>query len=252
MILITNNKPTKILKPGKQTLDLITLFVSSQCPAILRRSFLSIALMRRYELNAAFLGQLLVKFIAVVSSVANDLARNVFEKTGVKSVVNQSHFVRACACCASGDRKTASVRKAHNFGSFAPFGLAHAIAPFLAGAKLPSIKPSLRSIPPRFFKSWASAVSILTKTPDLFQCWKYRWQALFGGYRSGISAHWAPVRRIQRMPLRTSLGFCGGLPDFPGCALGFGMNFAIRCHCSFVRSINHISVHINPKIEVLG
>jgi hypothetical protein len=34
--------------------------------------------------------------------------------------------------------------------------------------------------------------------------------------------------------------------------LGFGMNFAIRCHCSFVNSISHTSARINPKIEVLG
>ena len=52
--------------------------------------------------------------------------------------------------------------------------------------------------------------------------------------------------------MRISLGSCGGLPDFPGSAFGFGMNFAIRCHCSFVSFINHISARIAPKIEVLG
>jgi hypothetical protein len=34
--------------------------------------------------------------------------------------------------------------------------------------------------------------------------------------------------------------------------LGFGIYSAIRCHCSFVRSICHVSAHINSKIEVLG
>ena len=126
------------------------------------------------------------------------------------------------------------------------------IAPFFGGAKVPSIKPSLRSMPPRSFKSWASAVRILTKIPDSVQSWKRRWQVLFGGYRSGRSTQGAPVRRIQRMPLSTSLGSCGGRPDFPGCALGFGMNCAIRCHCSFVMSINHISALAYLIIEVLG
>jgi hypothetical protein len=98
-------------------------------------------------------------------------------------------------------------------------------------------------MPPRSFKSWASAVSILAKTPDSVHSWKRRWQVLFGGYRSGRSAQGAPVRRIQRMPLSTSLGSCGGRPDFPGRALGLGIKSTILCHCSFVRSIDLISAH---------
>ncbi len=119
-------------------------------------------------------------------------------------------------------------------------------------AHVPSINPSLRSMPPRSFKSWANAVRILVKTPDSVHSWKRRWQVLFGGYRSGKSAHWAPVRRIHRMPLRTDRKSCGGRPGFPGCALGFGRYPAIRCHCSFVRSITHISALTNLIIKVLG
>jgi hypothetical protein len=243
MIFITNNKSTKVLKPGPQPFNLPSPSVSPQSSTILRCGLSSIPLMRRYHLNAAFSGQLFIKFVAVISSVTNDFIRQIFNKAGIKCGINKLYFMRAGAGCVNGDRKTESVRKAHNFGSFAPFGLAHTIAPFFAGEKVPSIKPSLRSMPPRSFKSWANAVSILAKAPDSVHCWKCRWQVLFGGYRSGISAHWAPVRKIQRIPLRTSLGFCGGLPDFPGWALGFGMYFAIRCHCSFVRSIDLKSVH---------
>jgi hypothetical protein len=252
MIFIANYKTTKVLEPSKETFHLPSFFISSQDATILCRGLTTIALMWRYHLYATLLGQTSIQRITVIRQIASYLFRHVLQKTGIKSIVNKSYFMRPGTCCANGDRKTESVRKAHNFGSFAPFGFAHTIAPFFAGAKVPSIKPSLKSMPPRFFKSWASAVSILAKTPELFQCWKYRWQVLFGGYRSGRSDHWAPVRRIQRMPFNISLGFCGGLPDFPGSALGFGMNFAIRCHCSFVMSISHISAHINSKVEVLG
>jgi hypothetical protein len=34
--------------------------------------------------------------------------------------------------------------------------------------------------------------------------------------------------------------------------LGFGRYPAIRCHCSFVRSIDHISGRNHVSIEVLG
>ena len=252
MIFIANNKSTKILKPSKEAFDFPSFPISLQGSTILSGGFSAIASMWCDHLNATFLCQSLVKFITIISSITNDFFRDILKKTGIKSLVNKRYFMRASTGCANGDRKTASVCKAHNFGSFAPFGLAHTIAPFFAGAKVPSIKPSLRSMPPRSFKSWANAVSILAKTPDSVHSWKRRWQVLFGGYLSGMSAQGAPVRKIHRMPLSTSLGFRGGRPDFPGLALGFGMNSAIRCHCSFVRSINHISAHINSIIEVLG
>jgi len=66
-------------------------------------------------------------------------------------------------------------------------------------------------------------------------------QVLLGRYRSGRSLHSAPVRKIQRMPSSTARQSCGGRPGFPDRALGFGIYSAIRCHCSFVRSICHVS-----------
>ena len=252
MIFITNDQTTKVLKPGKQAFHLPTLCVSTQGSAILSLGLSSVRPMRGDHLDTTFLSQPLIKCVTVISSVANEFLGYVVKKAGIQSIIDKGYFMRASTGCVNGDRKTESVCKAHNLGSFAPFGFAHTIAPFFAGAKVPSIKPSLRSMPPRSFKSWARAVRILAKTPDSVHSWKRRWQVLLGGYRSGRSAQGAPVRRIHRMPSRTSLGSCGGRPDFPGCALGFGMNWAIRCHCSFVRSINHISAHINSKIEVLG
>src|SRR3972149_5576 len=218
MIFVTNNNATKVLEPRKEAFHFPAFFVSSQRPTILSCWFHAIVFMWSNQFNAPFLIQAFIQRVAVICHITGYFFRNILKKAGIKSIINKLYFMRAGTACADGDRKTESVRNAHNLGSFALFGFAHTIAPFFAGAKVPSIKPSLMSIPPRFFKSWANAVSILTKTPDLFHCWKYRWQVLFGGYRSGKSFHWAPVLKIQSMPLRTSLGFCGGLPDFPGWA----------------------------------
>ncbi len=252
MIFITNHQATVVLEPGKQPLHFPPFSKSPQGTTVLRSGLSSIAFMRRNQIDAPFFGQLLIQCIAVIRSVANHFFRNMLQKTRIQRSLDQRHFMRTSAGCVNGDRKTKSVCEAHNFGTFSLFGFAHSIAPFFAGANVPSINPSLRSMPPRSFKSWANAVRILVKTPDSVHSWKRRWQVLFGGYRSGKSAHWAPVRRIHRMPLRTERKSCGGRPGFPGCALGFGRYPAIRCHCSFVRSITHISALTNLIIKVLG
>ena len=252
MIFITNNQTSVVLEPSEQPLHLPPFSKSSQGSTVLRDGHSSISFMRSNQVNAPFIGQALIQFIAVVRSVANHLVRQMLQKTSIQRFINQGYFMRSSTGCVNGDRKTKSVCEAHNFGAFALFGFTHTIAPFLAGAKVPSIKPSLRSMPPCSFKSWASAVSILAKTPDSVHRWKCRWQVLLGGYRSGISAHWAPVRKIQRIPLRTARESCGGRPDIPGSALGFGIYSAIRCHCSLVRSICHTSALTYLIIEVLG
>jgi len=241
MIFITDNQTTEVLEPGKQSLHLPAFFISPQDTTILSGGLFPISFMRSDQVNTAFVGQLLVQFITVISFVTNDFVREMFQKTGLQRLLNQRYFMRLSTGCVNGDRKTKSVCEAHNFGAFAFFGFAHTDAPFLAGAKVPSINPSLRSIPPRSLRSWANPDRILAKTPDSVHFWNRRWQVLFGGYRSGRSPQGAPVLKIQRMPSSTARPSCGGRPDFPGWALGFGIESAIRCHCSFVRSMNHIS-----------
>ena len=238
MILIADHQPTEVLKPGEQSFDLPTASVSPQWPTVLGGRLVSTAPVRRDQLDVSFSGQLRIQRIAVIRFVPHQPLGQVFQKAGVQRCLHERHFMRARAADVNGERKTLSVCKAHDFGAFAPFGLAHAIAPFFAGAKVPSINPSLRSMPPRSRRSSAKAVRILTNTPDRLHAWKHRWQVLRGGYRSGRSAHGAPVRRIQRIPLSTSRRSWGGRPDLPGPALAFGRCCAIRSHCSLVRSMS--------------
>jgi hypothetical protein len=56
-----------------------------------------------------------------------------------------------------------------------------------------------------------------------------------GGYRSGKSCHWAPVRRIQRIPLSTSRGFRRDRPR--GSDRVDGIRGSNTRHCSSVKSI---------------
>lgn len=184
MILVTNHQATVVLEPGKQPLRFPSFPKSSQDTPILRDSLFPIMLMRSNQLYTAFFRQPAIQFITVIRSVANHFVRDMLKKTGIQGLFNQLYFMRSSTGRVNGDRKTTSVCEAHNFGAFALFGFAHTIAPFLAGAKVPSIKPSLRSIPPRSFRSRASAVNILANTPDSVHRWKCRWQVLLGGYQA--------------------------------------------------------------------
>jgi hypothetical protein len=54
-----------------------------------------------------------------------------------------------CACDPKGDRQTRAVCNGHDLGALPPLRLPDSRAPFLAPAKVPSMKHSVRSMPPR-------------------------------------------------------------------------------------------------------
>ena len=238
MKFIPHNQPPKVLQPCEQSLDLPSTFVASQLSAVLCSRLNSVRLMRCDKFHVSFISQLFVKLVRVVSPIADNFLRQIFRHAGIESFFHKRYFMRRSAACVHGERNTLSVAKAHDFGTFAAFGLADSVAPFLAGANVPSMKPSLRSMPPRSRKSSASAINIFSNIPDSVHCWNRRWQVLFGGYRSGKSFHCAPVRSIHKMPLRTSRGSTAGRPCLPGPLLGRGKYLEIRFHCSSVMSIS--------------
>jgi hypothetical protein len=137
----------------------------------------------------------------------------------------------------SGDRKTSSVCDGHDLGAFAALCLADSKTPFFAGTKVPSMKASRMSIPPRSDRSSASSWAMRLKTPDRAHCWNRLWQVWYGGYRGGKSFQGAPVRKIHNIPLRTSRGSRCLRPR--GSLLGFAESTmgSIRFHCSLVSSI---------------
>jgi len=248
MVFITNHQPTEVLQPGKQSFDLPTTLVAPKCSAILRRWLATISFVRCNQFHAVRFGQLLVKLIAVIRFVTDHFFRQIVQHASIQRSLHQRYFMWAGTARVYGERKTFSVAKAHDFGAFAAFGLAHAVAPFFAGANVPSMNPSLRSMPPRWRRSSANAVRIVSKTPWRVHCWNRRWHVLRGGYRSGKSFQGAPVRRIHKMPLRIARASWGGRPERPGPAFEAGTSSAIRCHCSFVRSISHRSDRLKQTL----
>jgi len=211
MIFIPYHDSPEIVEPGEKAFDLPTSSVSPERPPVLCLGPFPPALMRRNHFDAQA-GQRLIQGIAVIGLVADKLFGQPEEKTAPQGGLDQFYFMRRSTFHVSGDRKTRSVCNGHDLGAFAPFRFAHSGAPFFTGAKVPSIKASRMSIPPRSCRSSAKARRISSRAPDRTHSWNRRWHVWYGGYLSGRSFQGAPVLKIHRMPFNTSRGSRGGRP----------------------------------------
>jgi hypothetical protein len=109
-------------------------------------------------------------------------------------------------------RNAVSGGDGHDLRPFAPLGFAHCEAPFLAAAKLPSIKPSSGSSFPSWRNFSASTRNAFSNWPLRTHCWKRPCTVWYGGYFLGSSRHCAPVRRIHSTPFNTARVSAGGRP----------------------------------------
>lgn len=245
MVLVAHCNSAEVVEPGEQPLDPVATFVAPQGPTILRLP--PIAPIRGYHLDSVLLPKLLIQSVAVVSLIANQPLRLSVEKSRLKSILDKSYFVPRSTLDTYGDRKTRAVCDCHDLGPLAPLGFADTEPPFLAGAKVPSMKASVRSIPPRRSKSSAKARKMFSMTPWLLQSWNRRWQVWYGGYLSGRYFQGAPVRRIQRIPSRTSRESRQGRPRPSLRRGGTGINGSNSFHCSSVRSMEAM-IHIQDTL----
>ena len=237
MIFVSNNQSPEVLEPSKQALHLPSAPIAPQLPAILGFRFFPSFPVRCNHFNTAFIKQLLIKFVAIIGLVANQLIRGILGKAAVYSIFDKLYLVGRSAFNVSGDRKTSSVCDCHDLGAFATLCLADSKTPFFAGAKLPSMNASVISIFPRSFRSSTSSWAMRRKTPCLTHCWNRRWHVWYGGYRWGKSFQGAPVRKIHNMPSRTFRGSLAGRPLGSLEGIDDTMMGSIRFHCSFVSSI---------------
>ncbi len=170
MIFPPNHKTPEVIQPSKQALHLPATFVAPEFAPILGGRFLAVALVRCNQFNSAFFSKALIKFVAVIGLVANNLIRGIGCKAAIDCVFNKPHFVGRSAFNVSGDRKTRYVCDRHDLGAFAALGLADSKTPFFAGTKLPSMNASRISMPPRSYRSSTSSVAMRRKMPSLTHC----------------------------------------------------------------------------------
>ena len=170
MILPSGRNAAIVLKPSEESLDLPSFSIAPKWSTTLGFRPHSVPFVRGNHLDPKS-SKFPVQRVAVISPVTNDPIRTLRKKAPVKRSPDQFHFMRRSAGHVEGVRKTRNVCNCHALGPFPPLSWSNAGAPFLAGAKLPSIKASLMSIPPRLRRSSARATSIFLNTPSLDHFW---------------------------------------------------------------------------------
>lgn len=231
---VANDQAAKIAEPSKSSFDFPSVTVAAQLAPILGRRFAPSATMRGNQLDST-LAQLFPQRVAVVGAVGDQSLWAFFRTTSSKSwnrdlgqsFFNQGYFPRRGSIQVVSQRNTLAVDHHHPLRAFAPLGFADAIAPFFAGAKLPSIKLSLQSNCWRWSSSDKNCRQILSQTPSFSQRCNRRQQVLELGYSLGKSRHRAPVLRIQRIPSSTRRLSAHGRPPLFSC----GNSGSILFHC---------------------
>lgn len=152
-----------------------------------------------------------------------------------QSLVDQLHFRRRRRVQVCSQRSTRAIDQYHPLCSLATLGFPDGGPPFLAGAKLPSIKHSLHLIFSASLNWDSKARQSSSKTPVSSHSLKRRQQVLGLPYFAGSSLHGAPVHKIQRIPSKHRRSFARGRPpeeetDF------FGSNGSIFAHWASDRS----------------
>lgn len=181
-----------------------------------------------------FVSQVLAQASGIVCFVCNKLVGTLPDPSGlgsygnlIKNRLGKGDLMESGTVKMNCQRKPGAVGHKHPFSSIAfPCGT-NRISPFLAEAKLPSMK-ALSQI--RRFCSLrlsSTARHIFSQTPVSSQRFSLRQQVTGEPNRLGISDHLAPVRSTQRMPSRVRLSSALGRPIL----LCGGKSGSITAHC---------------------
>ena len=229
--IMTINNAFEGIEPGKKTFYFPSSFIPSELSSILSRRFDSIRFMWSDEFNSPVC-QPLIERIAVIGTIPNKFSRLSHCVSLIDGSFDKGDFMRASRRRVHGEWKTISVNNDHELRTFAPLGLSHLGPPFLATTKVPSMKHSDKSMPPRSSKSRASVSSIERSTPDFTQTLNRRKQVAPEGNLSGRSIQAAPVRSTHITPFITSLSLCSrGRPLPSARSRAGGMSGDNNSHC---------------------
>ena len=237
MEFVANHKTTEIMKPSKEAFCSPATAIATKYPSILGWGLSSVCSVWCDKLYGIVLPQLFVKCIAIIGLVANQTMRNFVDPESLNRCLNKRYFMRRSTGDANGERKTSAVCNCHDLATLPALCFSDFEPPFLAPAKVPSIKHSVISIFPRSLRSIARVIRMALNTPAFTHAWNRRWHVWYGGYLLGISFHGAPVRSTHKTPLRISRLLLKGLPFPSGFFFGVGNNGSINAHCSFVSSM---------------
>src|SRR6266568_4662783 len=237
--VVAHDQTPVIPQPADGTFHDPTPPVSPQRATILRRRTNAILLVRTDQLDAA-LPQPLAQRIAVVGFVGNHAHRLLPRSARLMASayadrrergLREPDFRRGCRVKVVSQRNTRAVDHHHPLRALAPLGFSDSVAPFFAGAKLPSRNDSLHFNCWRSFNSLRNVRQMFSHTPYSSQSRSRRQQVKGCGYFSGKSCQRAPLRRIHRIPSNTRRFSIHGRPPL-WCLGGLGSKGAIFFHCA--------------------
>jgi hypothetical protein len=250
--LVTNNQSAEIAQPGESPFDFPSMLVALRDFGRLFPARFTISAVRNQEANpfASQSGAQFVRVISLISDEAFGPASGAAptlagDFNGLQSLFCQLYFRGRCRGNGASQRNTLAVDHHHPLRALAPPGFPDRGAPFFAGAKLASIKASSQSTSPAT-SSWERKMrQIFSHRSCSSQRFSRRQQVQGLGYRRGRSCQRAPVRKIHRMPSRTSRLLLRGRPPLnPG--LSDGSNGAILAQCSSIRNLGVVAIGLPP------
>ncbi len=146
--LVACDESPVVLKPRKEPLDPPATPHATKRAAILSVRARAVVAVPSDQLDSALLSQALVQSVAVVGPVTDQALGGGCEKPVVDRLLYEGDLMGRCACDSDGDGETRAVCNGHDLGALAPLRLPDARAPFLASAKVASMKHSVRSMAP--------------------------------------------------------------------------------------------------------
>ena len=248
----TDQQSAIISQPGKRPFHFPSSLVSPHLAAVMILALFIIPPVRADQLDTATTQSPPMR-VTVVGFVGDNspgfLPRTATPSTGHRDSVyrlfEERDFARGRRVQVVSQRNTLAVDHHHPLRSFALLGLSDALAPFFAGAKLPSTKASLQSSWPFSSSSDKNARHTVNHTPCSSQSFNRRQHVEGLGYRLGKSAQGAPVRRIHKMPSNTWRLSAQGRPPFLD-FLGLGNKGSIFFHCLSVNLHRFLAMIITP------
>ena len=179
MIFPPDNDTTKVSEPSKEALNLPAFSITPQRPTIL--ALASIGAIGSYQFYIVGFPKIECKFITIICFVSYQSFRKLLKGNVIDDFIYKSDFGKGGTVDGNSKRKAITVDHCHPLRTFSAFSFTNSGPPFLAEAKLPSIKDSLKSIFPRFSRSSNKAVLMLLIVPSWHHFWNRRWQVALGG-----------------------------------------------------------------------
>src|SRR5262245_19009666 len=223
--VVTDDQAAVVAQPSKGTLYFPSFPITTECSAVVYQIAGSIAPVGDNQPNTLRL-QPQAQRIAVVTTIGNQTLGLLWSTAAKKSDGCQGRFGKAYIRWRgtgqlASQRNTLAVDHHHPLRALATLGFADSVAPFLAGAKLPSRKLSRQSKRPRWSNSDKNARQIRSHTP----CWSQRckrFQQTLGltPISLGKSRQRAPVLSTQRIPSNTTRLLLAGRPRRRRLSLG--------------------------------